>query len=70
MARAASALNHPNIITIHDVADINGVPYMATELIDGETLQARLERGRMPLREVNDIAAQIAEGLEIGRAHV
>jgi eukaryotic-like serine/threonine-protein kinase len=62
-AHAIAALNHPNIITIHDVAEIDGVPYMATELIEGETLQARLERGRMPLREVVDIASQIADGL-------
>jgi serine/threonine-protein kinase len=62
-AHAIAALNHPNIITIHDVADLNGVPYMATELIDGETLQARLARGRLPLRDVIDIAVQIAEGL-------
>jgi eukaryotic-like serine/threonine-protein kinase len=61
-ARAASALNHPNICTIYDVgAD---PPFIAMELLEGETLQDRLRRGRMDIRVVVDIAFAVADALE------
>jgi serine/threonine protein kinase/tetratricopeptide (TPR) repeat protein len=62
-ARAVAALNHPNILTIYDVADVDGVPYMATELVEGETLAERLAGGPIPLADALGIAVQIVEGL-------
>src|SRR5688572_25381232 len=51
-ARAASALNHPNILTIHDLGQAGDVHFIATEFVEGETLRTRLDRGRLTLREV------------------
>ena len=62
-ARAIAALNHPNIITVFDVADADGIPFIATELVEGETLRERLLRGPVPIAEALGIAEQIAEGL-------
>jgi serine/threonine protein kinase len=64
-ARAASALNHPGIVTIHDIGNVDGVAYMVTEFIDGASLrQSRPEA----LRRQLDIAAQIAEALAAAHA--
>ena len=49
-ARAASALNHPNVLTIFDVGHIDGEPFVASEFVAGETLRARLTRGRSRFR--------------------
>ena len=68
-ARAASALNHPNIITIFEVGESAGRPYLAMEFVDGETLRARLKRPPVPLDETLDIAAQILEGLAAAHRH-
>src|SRR5437762_1427170 len=62
-ARSASALNHPNIVTIHEVGTDSGTPYMVMELIDGRDLRALISDGPLPNRRAGDIAAQIAEGL-------
>ncbi|HVT56972.1 MAG TPA: protein kinase [Thermoanaerobaculia bacterium] len=62
-ARAASALNHPNLLAVFDVGDQGGIPYVVTELLEGETLEARLQRGPLPLREGLECARQIAAGL-------
>ena len=62
-ARAAAALNHPNILAVYQMATHEGVPYMVTELLEGETLRERLRRGPMPLRKAIDYAVQIAHGL-------
>ena len=62
-ARAAAALNHPNILSVHDVGRDQSVLYIATELIDGETLSTLIQRGPVPVRELLGIAAQIADGL-------
>src|SRR5271166_4947822 len=62
-ARAAAALNHPNILAVHQMATHDGVSYMVTELLDGETLRERLRRGPIPLRKAIDYAVQIAHGL-------
>jgi eukaryotic-like serine/threonine-protein kinase len=62
-ARAASALNHPNIVTVHDFGDDQGVGYIVTELVDGESLAALLDRGPLPLKKALDIAVQVADGL-------
>jgi serine/threonine protein kinase len=62
-ARAASALNHPNIVTIHEIGEIDSCHFIVSEYIEGETLRQRLTRGRMDFAEVKDVATQIAAGL-------
>jgi serine/threonine-protein kinase len=62
-ARAASALNHPNILTIHEVGEFEGAHYIATEYVDGETLHQHMTRSRMKLSEVLDVAIQVASAL-------
>jgi serine/threonine protein kinase/tetratricopeptide (TPR) repeat protein len=62
-ARSASALNHPNIVTIYEV-DLDGeAPYIAMELIDGRDLRDLMRQGPLPMRRILDIATQTAEGL-------
>ena len=69
-ARAASALNHPNVVTIHDVGREDQVSYIVTELVDGEPLRRYITRNvSLPLREVLDIGIQIAEGLATAHDH-
>jgi WD40 repeat protein len=68
-ARALGALNHPNIVTIYDVGqDDDGRSYMVSELVDGESLRAVLERGAMAIRKAIDFAVQIAEGMAAAHA--
>ncbi|HEX3183237.1 MAG TPA: protein kinase [Pyrinomonadaceae bacterium] len=62
-AKAASALNHPNIITIYEIGKTGNRPFIAAEYIDGETLHAHLHRGPMSLNAVLDAAIQIASAL-------
>ncbi|HMV47744.1 MAG TPA: protein kinase [Blastocatellia bacterium] len=62
-ARAASALNHPNIVTIFDIGRQNGRHFMATEFVEGQTLRAGINAGRLPLSESLDIAIQITGAL-------
>lgn len=67
-ARAASALNHPNIITIYDIGQTDATHYIATEYVEGETLRTRLKAGRIPMLEAVRIAAQVAEALHAAHA--
>src|SRR5256714_6657000 len=62
-ARSASALNHPKIITIHEIGVSGRWHYLVTELIDGETLRERLNQGRIEFSAVLDIALQIGSAL-------
>lgn len=62
-AKAASSLNHPNIVTIHDFGTDHGISYIVTELIDGESLRALINRGPLPMRKLLDIAIQVADAL-------
>ena len=62
-ARAAGVLNHPNITAVHDLGTHEGAPYIVTELLEGETLRARLLAGSLPVRKAIDYAVQIARGL-------
>src|ERR1035441_4049513 len=62
-ARAAAALNHPNILAVYQMATEGNVSYMVTELLDGETLRERLRAGPISLCKAIDYAAQIAHGL-------
>jgi serine/threonine protein kinase len=72
-ARSASALNHPNIVTIYELAHDGSTHFIAMELIEGETLRQLLIAGSLPTRKTIEIAAQVAEGLakahEAGIAH-
>ena len=62
-ARAASALNHPNICTVFDLGEQNGEPYMVMELMNGETLRDRIARGKMPSEEIIHYCVQVADAL-------
>ncbi len=62
-ARAAAALNHPNILSIFDIGDDQGAPYVVSELLEGETLRDRLRSGPLPIRKAIDFALQTARGL-------
>jgi serine/threonine protein kinase len=62
-ARTVGALSHPNLLTLHDVGTTDGVPYLVTELLEGESLRDRLRGGALPTRKAVDIACQIARGL-------
>jgi WD40 repeat protein len=62
-AQAAARLNHPNIVTVFDLCHFEGLPYLVLELLQGETLAARLRRGPLPAREAVAIAIDIARGL-------
>src|SRR6185369_9061814 len=63
-AKFASALNHPNIITIHEIGEIDGTHFITTEFIEGETLKTRLERESLSLKSTLEIALQVASALD------
>ena len=67
-ARAASALNHPNILTVHEVEQRDGLHYIATEFVDGVTLRQHMNSQRMSLDEVLSIATQVASALQAAHA--
>ncbi len=62
-ARAAAALNHPNILVVYQMGTYEGTPYLVSELLEGKTLTEVLRRGPLPLRKVIDFGIQIAHGL-------
>src|SRR4029077_20552284 len=62
-AHAVVALNHPNILTVYEIGEDHSIHYIASELIEGETLRQRLTRGRMQLSEAVDVAIQVASAL-------
>ena len=64
-ARAAAALNHPNILAVYQMGTYFGVPYMVSELLDGKTLTETIRRGRLPLRKAIDYGVQVAHGLAV-----
>ncbi|HWO02658.1 MAG TPA: UvrD-helicase domain-containing protein, partial [Blastocatellia bacterium] len=66
-ARAASALNHPHILTIYDIGEADGKPFIAMEYIQGETLRHKIAKKSISFADALNIAAQVAEGL--GKAH-
>src|SRR5256714_7060917 len=67
-AKAASALNHPNILTIYEIDETESGHFIATEFIDGETLRERMQNARMKFGEMLDIATQIAGALAAAHA--
>jgi serine/threonine protein kinase len=62
-ARAASSLNHPNIITVHDFGSTDGISYIVSELVEGESLRHLIHRGPIPIRQLLELAVQMADGL-------
>ena len=66
-ARSASALNHPNIITIYDIGKHGETPYIAMEYVEGKTIRKILSEGALPTKELLQLSIQIAEGL--AKAH-
>lgn len=62
-AKAVAALNHPNILGIHDIGEQDGSPYIVSELLEGGSLRAELEQGRLSPRKAVDYAVQMAQGL-------
>jgi eukaryotic-like serine/threonine-protein kinase len=67
-AKAASSLNHPNILTIYEIGQADSTNFIATEFIDGETLRERMTKTRMKLTEALDIAIQVASALSAAHA--
>jgi serine/threonine protein kinase/WD40 repeat protein len=68
-ARAAAALNHPNIVAIYDVGFNDGTPYIVCELLEGQTLRKRLAEGALPVGSAVDYALQIVQGLIAAHDH-
>ncbi|MFL6350757.1 MAG: protein kinase domain-containing protein, partial [Bryobacteraceae bacterium] len=72
-ARSAAALNHPNIISVHDMGTAEGSPYIVSELLQGQNLREFLRHGAVPARKALDYAIQAAGGLaaahDIGIVH-
>ena len=64
-ARALSALNHPNIVTIYEIGEVEETHYIATEFIDGQTLRQQLNNEMISLRDAIDVAAQVASALAV-----
>src|SRR5512141_2477036 len=67
-ARAASALNHPNIVTIYDIGKTDEAPFLAMEFITGRTLRDVVKEGAVPFRRLLDVAAQLSDGLASAHA--
>jgi hypothetical protein len=67
-ARAVAVVDHPNVLAIHDAGTEGGTPYIVFELLEGETLRRRLDRGPLGIRQATELAAQIARGLAAAHA--
>ena len=67
-ARAASTLNHPHIVVVHDFGEVDGRPFIVTELVEGETVRDRLRRGALPMSDAAEIAGQVLSALSAAHA--
>ena len=63
-ARVIAALNHPNILSLHDIGTYEGAPYLVSECLEGQTLRMELSGSALPVRRVVDYGTQIAQGLD------
>src|SRR5262249_9186427 len=63
-----SALNHPNILTIHEIGQLDDIPFIVTEFIEGRTLRQELARNKLKLTDVLDIVIQVASALDAAHA--
>jgi serine/threonine protein kinase len=68
-AHAASSLNHPNIVVVHDFGELDGRPFIVTELVEGVTLRDRLRAGPLPIAEAIEIALQVTGALVAAHAN-
>src|SRR5207237_10392270 len=68
-ARAASALNHPHILTVYEIGEMDGTPYMVMEHIEGETLRLKIAANTLSIRDALGIAIQVAGGLAKAHEH-
>jgi serine/threonine protein kinase/DNA-binding beta-propeller fold protein YncE len=68
-AQSTASLNHPNILAIHLVAEHDGLPFIVSELLEGESLRERIRRGPLPLRKAMEYASQIVDGLSAAHAN-
>ena len=68
-ARAASALNHPHILTVYEIGEADGKPYMVTEYVQGETLRQKIAAGSLLIKDALEIALQVAGGLAKAHEH-
>ncbi len=68
-ARAAASLNHPNICTIHEIAEADGQSFIVMEYLEGEALESRIKKGKLSTGDTLEIASQIAEGLREAHRH-
>ena len=66
--KAVGRLNHPNVLAVFDVGSHDGVPYLVSELLEGETLRDRLDRGPLPIKAVATTAVEVAQGLAAAHA--
>ena len=64
-ARAAAALNHPNILAVYEMGTYQNVPYMVSELLEGKTLTETIRRSPLPFRKAIEYGVQIAQGLSL-----
>ena len=67
-ARAASAISHPNVITIFEVGNWENIPYIVTEFVEGEPLSSKFKEEPLPAAEIVDIALQVGEALEVAHS--
>src|SRR6266536_1027922 len=67
-AKTLAALNHPNVLTIHDAGVHEGGPYLVSELLEGKTLREEMNSGALPVRKATEYALQIAHGLAAAHA--
>jgi serine/threonine protein kinase/pimeloyl-ACP methyl ester carboxylesterase len=67
-AQAASSLNHPNIVVVHDFGELDGRPFIVTELVEGVTLRERLKDGALPIRDAIEVVLQMTDALAAAHA--
>src|SRR3989304_1182738 len=67
-ARAASALNHPNIVTIHSIEEADGFTFIVMEYVEGETLKSVIDRGSLETSQIIDLGSQVADALAAAHA--